>query len=94
MCPFLRLLLGGGLCLGGLLLVAPDHDHADKGADDGGAEEQEDDGDADGPDAGEEEVLEGVVIVDKGLPCLCVSVSMNWRYRGLEEWKKRWVIVP
>jgi hypothetical protein len=35
-----------------------------------------------------------VVIVDKGLPCLCVSVSMNWRYRGLEEWKKRWVIVP
>lgn len=63
----LRLLLGSGLGLGGFLLVAPDHDHADEGADDGGAQEEEDDGDADCPDAGEEEVLEGVVVVDEGL---------------------------
>lgn len=64
----LRLLLrGGGLGLGGLLLVAPDHDDAEEGADDGGGEEDEDDGDADGPDARGEEVLEGVVRVDEGL---------------------------
>lgn len=64
----LRLLLrGGGLGLGGLLLVAPDHDYAEEGADDGGGEEDEDDGDADGPDARGEEVLEGVVRVDEGL---------------------------
>lgn len=63
----LRLLLGSGFGLCGFLLVAPDHDHADKGADDGGAQEEEDDGDADCPDAGKEEVLEGVVVVDEGL---------------------------
>lgn len=64
----LRLLLrGGGLGLGGLLLVAPDHDDAEEGADDGGGEQDEDDGDADGPDARGEEVLEGVVRVDEGL---------------------------
>jgi len=62
----LCLLLGGGLGLCGLLLVAPDHDHADKGAHDGGPQEEEDDWDSDGPDTGEEEVLKGVVVVDKG----------------------------
>ncbi len=65
----LRLLLAGGsgLGLGGLLAVASNHDHAEERADDGGTEEDENDGDADGPDAREEEVLERVVIVDKGL---------------------------
>lgn len=64
----LRLLLAGGgsLGLGGLLSVASNHDHAEEGADDGGTDEDENNGDADGPDAGEEEVLEGVVIVDEG----------------------------
>lgn len=65
--PASRLLLCGSLRLGGLLAVASNHDHAQEGANDGGAEENKDDGDADGPDAGEEEVLEGVVVVDKGL---------------------------
>lgn len=66
---FLSLLLSGSLGLGSFLLVASDHDHADEGADNGGTEEEEDDGDADGPDAREEEVLKGVVVVNKGL-CL------------------------
>lgn len=66
--PFpLSLLLSGSLGLGGFLLVASDHDHADKGADNGRAEEEEDDGDADGPFAREEEVLKGVVFVNEGL---------------------------
>ena len=65
--PLLRLLLGRGLGLCGLLAVAADHDDAEEGADDGGAEENEDNGDADGPDAGREEVLERMVVVDKGL---------------------------
>lgn len=71
----LRLLLRrGGLGLGGLLLVAPDHDDAEERANNGGGEEDEDDGDADGPDARGEEVLEGVVRVDEGL-CGCDRVS-------------------
>lgn len=72
----LRLLLrGGGLGLGGLLLVAPDHDDAQEGADDGGGEQDEDDGDADGPDARGEEVLEGVVRVDEGLAVVAVLAT-------------------
>jgi len=61
------LLLGRGLGLGGLLAVAPYHDHADEGAHDGGTDEEDDDGDADGPDARGEEVLENVVVVNEGL---------------------------
>jgi hypothetical protein len=63
----LVLLLGSGSGLGGLLSVASDHDHAEEGAHNSGTKEDDDDGDADGPDAGREEVLERVVIVDKGL---------------------------
>lgn len=63
----LRLLLGGGLGLCGLLAVAANHDDAEEGAHDGGAEEDKDNGDADGPDAGREEVLQRVVVVDEGL---------------------------
>ena len=64
----LRLLLGGGrLRLGSLLAVAADHDHAEERADDGRAQQDEDDRDADGPHARREEVLERVVGVDKGL---------------------------
>lgn len=65
--PLRLLLRGGSLGLGGLLLVALDHDDAEEGANDGGGEEDENDGDADGPDARGKEVLEGVVRVDEGL---------------------------
>lgn len=64
----LGLLLGrGGFRLGGLLPVAPDHDDAEEGPHDSGAEEDQDHGDSDGPDARGEEVLERVVGIDKGL---------------------------
>ena len=53
----LGLLLGCGLGLGSFLPVASDHDHANEGADNGGAEEDEDDGYADCPDARREEVV-------------------------------------
>lgn len=58
---------GSRLGLGGLLPIAPDHDDAEEGADDGRAEQDQDDGDADGPDAGREEGVQGVVRVDEGL---------------------------
>lgn len=66
--PELRLLLrGGGLGLGGLLPVAPDHDDAQEGADDGGAQQDQDHGYADGPLARGEEAVERVIEVDEGL---------------------------
>lgn len=65
----LSLLLGsGGLGLCGLLAVASDHDNTEEGAHDGGAEEDQDDGDANGPDARREDAVEGVVGIDEGLP--------------------------
>lgn len=63
----LILLLGRRFRLGRLFPITPHHDHAEKGAHHSGAEQDEDDGDADGPLAEEEEVLEGVVVVDEGL---------------------------
>lgn len=64
----LRLLLGcSSLGLGRLLPVALDHDDAQERAHDGGPEQDEDDGNADGPHARWEEILEGVVGVDEGL---------------------------
>jgi hypothetical protein len=62
----LSLLLGCSLGLGGLLPVASNHDDTKEGADDSGADKEEDDGDADGPDAGKEEVLERMVVIDEG----------------------------
>jgi len=50
------------------LAIAPDHDDAEERADDGTAEQHQDDGDADRPDAGREEGLDGVGVVDEGLP--------------------------
>lgn len=74
----LRLLLrGGSLGLGGLLPIAPDHDHAEERSHDGGAQQDEDDGEADGPDAGREEGVEGVVGVDEGLFFICLLVKLN-----------------
>ena len=64
----LRLLLGGGgLGLRGSLPIAPDHDDAEEGADDGAANQDQDHGDADGPDARGEEGVQRVVGVDEGL---------------------------
>lgn len=64
MSPLARLLL---LCLEGLLAVAPYHDCREEAANHGRSQHNEDDRDADCPDAGEEEGLEDVVVVDKRL---------------------------
>jgi len=86
----LRLLLRGSLGLGRLLPVAPDHDDAEEGADDGGPEQDENDGYADRPDAGGEEVLERVVRVDEGLDaavsqCLAFHTVVRLETRSLKE---------
>ena len=60
----LRLLLPRGgrrLGLGRLLAVAADHDHAQEGAHHRAAQQHQDHGDADRPDPGGEDVLEGMV---------------------------------
>lgn len=62
--------------LEGLFAVAPDHDQRQEAADDGAAGEDQDDGQADGPDAGGEQRLRGMRRVDKGLlivVVVCVS---------------------
>lgn len=63
----LGLLLGRGLSLGGLLLVAVDHDNANECAHYGRTQEGEDDGDADRPNTGRENVVERMAGVDEGL---------------------------
>lgn len=78
----LRLLLGRGGGLGGLLAVAADHDGGEEGADDGGPEKDQDDGYPDGPDARGEEVLKGVVGVDEGLVFGCVSRRIPLEYNN------------
>lgn len=83
--PFVHLSLllgGGGFRLGHLLPVALDHDDAKKGADDGRAQQDEDDGDADGPNARGEEVLERVVRVDKGLGRALLVCEVEGRDEG------------
>lgn len=47
--------------------IAPYHDHTQKATHDGGAEEDQDDWDANGPDARREEVVRGVAGIDEGL---------------------------
>jgi hypothetical protein len=63
----LRLLLLRLGRFGRFLAIAPHHDHAEETAHHGAAEQQQDDGDADGPDAGREEGLDRVRVVDEGL---------------------------
>lgn len=63
----LGLLLSRGLGLGCLLLVAVDHDNSDESAYHGRTQECEDDGDADGPNTGWEDVVERVAGVNEGL---------------------------
>lgn len=58
-------------CFGRFLAIAPHHYHAQETADDGAAEKEDDDGDADGPDAGWEEGLDRVRVVDEGLKGIC-----------------------
>lgn len=63
----LGLLLGRGLGLGRLLLVAVDHDDTYEGTDHGRSQESQDNRDSDGPDARREDVMERVARVDKRL---------------------------
>jgi hypothetical protein len=62
-------LLFGGCCLGlcGLLPAAANHHDAEERANNCRAQEREDDGDADCPDARREEVMERMALVDKWL---------------------------
>lgn len=63
-CPLGCLLLLG---LESLLAVAPYHNDRQEAADNSGEEDDQDHRDADGPDAGEEERVQDVVLVDEGL---------------------------
>ena len=63
-CPLRCLLLLG---LKSLLAVAPYHDNGEEATDDSGEEDDEDHRDADGPDAGEEERMQDVVLIDERL---------------------------
>lgn len=66
--PLLRLLAPLRLSrFRSFLAIAPHHDDAQETAHDGAAQQQQDDGDADGPDAGREEGLDRVRVVDEGL---------------------------
>lgn len=61
----LRLLLLRLRCFRRLFAVTPNHDHAQEASYNCAAEQEEDDGDANGPDAGREEGLNGVRVVDE-----------------------------
>lgn len=65
------------LGLRGLLFVAVDHHNADKRSHDGGAQESQEDGDADGPDTGREEVMQRVARIDERLEMESVDVVGN-----------------
>jgi len=67
--PIVALILSGLLLLGleRLLPVTPYHDNREEAANNGGAEDEEDDGDADSPDTRQEERVEDVVVIHKGL---------------------------
>lgn len=76
-------LLSGSLGLCSLLLVAPNHDHAQEGANNSGTEKDDNDGDANGPNARRKEVLERVIVVDKGLKQLLAhGASINVGTQG------------
>lgn len=55
------------LCLQRLLAIASYHDNGEETADHGSEKNDQDDGNADGPDAREEKGVQNVVIVDKRL---------------------------
>ena len=60
--------------LGRSLPIAPDHHHAQEASDHRAAEKKENDRDANGPDAGREEGLDEVRVVDEGLWFVLVRV--------------------
>lgn len=60
-----------------LLAIAPDHDNREERADHGGAKNDEDDGDANGPDAWQEEGVEEVVVVHERLQSS--GFKVEWR---------------
>lgn len=64
-----------------LLLIALDHDHAQETAHDSTADKEEDDGNANGPDARREELLDWVRVVDEWLGWELVLVFCD-RNRG------------
>jgi hypothetical protein len=64
--PLARLLL---LRLESLLAVAPYHNGGEKAANNSRSQHDENDWNADSPDAGEKEGLKHVVLVDEGLDC-------------------------
>jgi hypothetical protein len=78
----LRLLLLrlGRLC--SFLAIASHHDHAQETAHHGAAQKQQDDGDADGPDAGWEEGLDRVRVVDEGLFGASRVRIGSWKCKG------------
>lgn len=78
----LRLLLLRLCRFGGFLAIAPHHHDAEETPHDGAAEQQKDYGDADGPDAGREEGLDWVGVVDEGLVVIAFSVLFRARSGG------------
>jgi len=57
------------LCLERLFAVAPNHDNRQETAHDSCEKDDEDNGDADGPNTREEERVKWVILVDEGLGC-------------------------
>lgn len=62
--------------LGRPLPIAPNHDHAQEASNHSAAEKKENDWDANGPDAGREEGLDEVRVVDEGLCLVLVWVAV------------------
>ena len=62
--------------LGRSLPIAPNHHHAQEASDHRAAEKKENDRDANGPDAGREEGLDEVRVVDEGLWFVLVRVAV------------------
>jgi hypothetical protein len=66
--PRSRSFLGcGGFRFQGSFAIASDHNHAEKGANNGGAKEKKYNWDADGPDAWREEFVQRMIIIDEWL---------------------------
>lgn len=90
----LGLLLGRGLSLSCLLLVAVDHHNSYERANHGGTEQSKENGDTDGPDTGREEIVERVTRVDEGLAetniSRCCRKAIISRCEDVPSTKSRW----
>lgn len=87
---FLARLKSLGPRLRRLLLVGADHDHGEERAHDGRPEEDEDNGDADGPDARWEERVERMVVINEWLER---RASVSWLFMGTEGFKDETVVM-